>query len=129
RAVAEVGDDILDADLARDRDAVPATLAVVDEGVAHHLERALRRGGVGQLRLLHQQDVRLGPGDPPVDGVGPGLQRVDVPGGDPHADRVGRKRVRTRPVVTAGAAGARDRFGAPPVALGATYRRSVDSRA
>jgi len=90
RAITEVGDDVVDRQTlpGGDRDAVPATFAVMDEVVAGHLELHDRRVRVRELGLLHQQDVGVRTLQPLVDGVGPRLERVDVPGGDPHGTRV-----------------------------------------
>jgi hypothetical protein len=82
--VAEVRDRILEPDPAGDRDAVPASLAVVEELVPRDREREDGRVLVGELRLLHQQDVRVRPLDPAIHGLLAGLERVDVPGRDPH---------------------------------------------
>src|SRR4029079_11109735 len=68
----------------RDSDPVPATFAVVDELVAGHREGHDRCVRVAELGLLHEQQVRLGPGQPLVHGILPGLERVDVPGRDAH---------------------------------------------
>src|SRR2546428_8264304 len=73
-----------DADSARDGHTVPPTLAMVCELVAGLLESLDRRVGVGELRLLHQQDVGLRAVEPPDDLLEPRLQRVDVPGRDTH---------------------------------------------
>ncbi len=54
------------------------------EVVAGHRERHRRGIVVGELRLLHEQDVRLGALEPPLDLLEAGLQRVDVPGRDAH---------------------------------------------
>ena len=89
RPVAEVRDDVRRPDPAGDGDPIPATLAVVDELVAEHPERQLGRVRVCELRLLHQEDVGLRAPQPLLDGIGPGLQRVDVPGRNPHGVRVG----------------------------------------
>ena len=55
KAVADIGDGLA----GTDGHAVPATLAVMGELVADHLEGHHWRRLVGQLRLLHQQHVRL----------------------------------------------------------------------
>ena len=66
----------------------------MDEAVAAHLEGHQRRVVVGQLRLLHQQDVRLGAVEPLEHAVHAGLERVDVPGRDAHQRPIiGRDRV------------------------------------
>ena len=69
---------------AQDGHAVPLAEAVVGALVAQGLEGQGREGVVGQLGLLHAEDVGLDLGDPLLDTVQPGLQRVDVPGGDAH---------------------------------------------
>ena len=66
------------------RHAVPAALAVVRGGVAHRLQRELREGVVGELRLLHAQHVGRDVGEPLLDALLAHLQRVDVPRGEPH---------------------------------------------
>ena len=76
--------DVVDPDPRRDRHAVPPAGPVVDELVAERPEVQRRRLLVGELRLLHAQDVRLvalGPGQHPLEA---GLQRVDVPGREAH---------------------------------------------
>ena len=88
RAVAEVRDDrVVDRQPARDGDAVPAALAVVDELVAGDPERHLGDRVVSELRLLHEQHVGRGALEPPLDGLEPRPERVDVPGRDPHRSR------------------------------------------
>jgi hypothetical protein len=82
--LAEVADQVGDADAAGDGDAVPAPFAVVGELVARAAEDVGGRIRVGQLGLLHQQHVGSGPLEPPRDLVQAGPQRVDVPGRDPH---------------------------------------------
>ena len=85
RPVAEVRDHVLDADAAGDCHAVPAALAVVEQVVAGHAERHVGRGLVGELGLLHQQDVGGALGEPFLDSLHAGLERVDVPGRDAHS--------------------------------------------
>ena len=86
RPVAEVRDHVRDRQpiAGRDGHPVPAALAVVDELVAGHREGHDRRVRVGQLGLLDEQDVRCRAGQPVLDGLLAGLQRVDVPGRDAH---------------------------------------------
>ena len=43
-----------------------------------------RRLAIGQLRLLHQENVGLGTVEPAHDAIHPRLERVDVPGRDAH---------------------------------------------
>ncbi len=83
---AEVGDDVRQCVAAGDRDAVPASFAVMRELVAKPRQLVARRGdvGVGELRLLHQQDVGLRALEPPRHLGQARRQRVHVPGGDPH---------------------------------------------
>ena len=86
RPVAEIRDDVRDRETVprRDRDAVPAALAVVDELIAGHREGHDRRVLVRKLGLLDEEDVRFGAGQPVLDRVLAGFQRVDVPCGDAH---------------------------------------------
>ena len=83
-AVREAGDHVPDADPRQHGDTVPLALAVVGGGVAERLEGQRGEAVVGQLRLLHADDVGLHLRQPRLH---PGLadpQRVDVPGRDPH---------------------------------------------
>ena len=89
---AEVRHHVLDAAAARDGDAVPPTLSVMRQRIAGAVEDVGRRVRIPQLRLLHQQHVRLGALEPPDHPVQAGLQRVDVPGRDPHESRLPRGR-------------------------------------
>jgi hypothetical protein len=75
-----------------DGDARPAAAAVVGRPVPGRLELEPGEGARVDLRLLHQQDVRSGALDPLLDGLRPGLQRVDVPGRDPHDEQGRAKR-------------------------------------
>src|SRR5439155_12877220 len=84
QGLAEVRDDAADRVATRDGDPIPSSFAVVRELVPGPAKRVGRRVGIGELRLLHQQDVRPRTLEPPENLVEPGLQRVDVPGGDPH---------------------------------------------
>ena len=59
--------------------------AVVGGLVAERLEGEGREAVVGQLGLLHAEDVGLHLGEPLLDASQADLQRVDVPGGDAHA--------------------------------------------
>src|SRR5207244_946028 len=70
---------------ARDRDAVPPPLTVMRDLVSARAERVGRHVGVGELRLLHEEDVGTRTLEPPRDLVEARLQRVDVPGRDAHA--------------------------------------------
>jgi hypothetical protein len=56
----------------------------MEQVVTEHGERHDRRVAVGQLGLLDQQDVRSGAFQPALDGFLASLERVDVPGRDPH---------------------------------------------
>ena len=81
---AEVGHHIPDPGAGRDRHAVPLSLAVMLQLVPRLAERRDWRLGVRQLGLLHEQHVRARPLEPPGDLLQAGLERVHVPGGDPH---------------------------------------------
>ena len=87
---AEVRHHVRDARAARDGDAVPPALPVMRQGVAGALEDVGRGVRVPELRLLHQEHVRLGALEPQDDPLQAGLQRVDVPGRDPHGSRLPR---------------------------------------
>ena len=80
----EAGGDVVDADAGQDGDAVPLALPVVHRLVAECREGEVRERVVGELRLLEAQHVGVGVGQPLLDPLLAGLQRVDVPGGDPH---------------------------------------------
>src|SRR5664280_778015 len=82
--VPEVRDDVRQPHPAHARDAVPAPLAVLEQRVAGHREGEQRRGVVGELRLLEQQDVGRGALKPPLHLLQARLEGVDVPGRDPH---------------------------------------------
>ena len=82
--LAEAARDVVDTDARQDGDAVPLALTVVHRVVAEGRERELREALVGELGLLQAQDVGLGVPEPLLDARQAGLQRVDVPGGDPH---------------------------------------------
>jgi len=84
QGLAEVRDHALDPASARDRDAVPAPLAVMSDGVPGIAEDADGRVGVGELRLLHQKHVGFRAVEPPLDFLEASVQRVDVPRRDAH---------------------------------------------
>ena len=86
--LAKVGDYRVDAAAARDGDAVPSAFAMVHQRVAGLTEHRGRHVCIGQLSLLHQEHVGLGPVEPPCDFLKAGLQRVDIPGRDAHAYRL-----------------------------------------
>src|SRR4029450_13286555 len=65
-------------------------LAMMGEGVAGPPEDVRGRFRVGQLRLLHEQDVGPRAREPPRELLEARLQRVDVPGRDPHGPRLPR---------------------------------------
>ena len=65
-----------------DSPAMPFAMAGYD--LLHHGEGRWNGVGIGQLRLLDEEDVRLGPGEPLLDLLLAGLERVDVPRRDPH---------------------------------------------
>ena len=83
-AVGEAGHDVIDADSRQHRDPVPLALAVVGGGVAEGLESQSREAAVGQLRLLHADDVGLHLGQPGLHARLADPQRVDVPRGQPR---------------------------------------------
>ena len=76
--------DVLEADPAEHRHAVPLVEAgdrdLVAEGLQAH-QRQLVLAGLGLLQGQHVDVVAL---EQRLDAVDPGAQRVDVPGGDPH---------------------------------------------
>ena len=82
--VGEAGDDVVEPHPADDRHAVPAPLAVVRALVAEGGEGHRREGGVGQLRLLHADDVGLALGQPLLHPLLAGLERVHVPRHEAH---------------------------------------------
>src|SRR5581483_5673718 len=82
--VGEAGDDVVEADAAEDRHTVPLPLSAVRRLVAEGGERHRREVGVGQLGLLQAQHVGLGVAEPLLDARHALVQRVDVPGRDPH---------------------------------------------
>ena len=86
-AVGEAGHHVVEPDPAQDGDAVPAALAVVHRLVAERREGQRREGGVGQLGLLHADDVGLALGQPLLDPLEAGVEGVDVPGREAHGDR------------------------------------------
>src|SRR5262245_34632336 len=86
--LAEVCDYAVDAGTACDSDAVPTAFAMVYQAIAGLAEHRGWCVCVSQLCLLHQEHVRLGSVEPPCDFLEAGLQRIDVPGCDPHVYRV-----------------------------------------
>ena len=70
----------------QDGDAVPLALAVVHRLVSQRGERQVREGLVGELGLLQAEHVGAGVAEPLLDANLSGLQRVDVPGRDPHPE-------------------------------------------
>jgi hypothetical protein len=75
---------------------------VMRQLVAEARKHRRRRIRIRQLRLLHEQNVRLGALEPPRDLVEAGLERVDVPGGDAHAAHILLTKPRARPVGCSG---------------------------
>ena len=78
----EAGGDVGDADAGQDGDAVPLPLPVVHRLVPERRVGEVRERVVGELRLLEAQDVGAGVGQPLLDPLLAGLERIDVPGGD-----------------------------------------------
>ena len=83
--VVEAGGHVVDPDARQDGHAVPLALAVVHGVVPERGERQVRERLVRELRLLQAEDVGPCVAQPLLDPLLAGLQRVDVPGGDPHA--------------------------------------------
>src|SRR6185437_12939293 len=80
-------DDVLEADPGEDRDAVPGAFAVRRELVAALAQLSAEQvgeGRVGELRLLQADDVGRAFVQPRQQPRLALLDRVDVPGGDPH---------------------------------------------
>ena len=75
---------VLEADPARERDAVPLREPVRGDLVARVLEGLQRELGVLALDLLHGEHIDVRPLQPVRDAADPRPDRVDVPGGDPH---------------------------------------------
>ena len=76
--------DVVETDPAGDGHPVPAAVAVGRRFVAEGREGHGRKGGVGQLGLLHAQDIGSGVLDPFLHPRQTGVERVHVPGGDAH---------------------------------------------
>src|SRR5439155_1515595 len=76
--------DVVEADLGGDPDAVPGSQAVMRDLVAQLAEGEQRNELVGELCLLHAEDVRLLRGSPGQHTIEASLQRIDVPRREPH---------------------------------------------
>ncbi len=86
--LSEICDHAADATPTRDCHAVPSTFSMMHEFVSDLLECCDGRVRVRQLRFLNQQHVRLRPIQSPHGLFQASLQRVDIPGGNPHAYRL-----------------------------------------
>src|SRR5205823_14945531 len=80
----EAGADLVETDPGGDADAVPCSEAVVSDFIAELTEGEQRNELVGQLGLLHAEDVRLLVRSPGQHAIEAGLEGVDVPGREPH---------------------------------------------
>src|SRR5215212_8322414 len=90
RRIRQAGHDILEPDTRQDRHPVPRGLAMSGDLVAapgQLVAEQVRKRIVGELRLLEADDVRLPLVEPRQQARHALLQRVDVPGGDPHGSR------------------------------------------
>ena len=80
----QAGRDLVELELGQDRDAVERLLAVDRDVVAQRLDLQPRKGVIDGLGFLKANDVGrplLEPGGQVLDSL---LDRIDVPGGDPH---------------------------------------------
>lgn len=84
--LSEIGDDAANPDPARDRDTVPSPFAVVRELVSRLTECLNRSVRIGKFCLLHQEDIGLRAVQPPLNLLETRLQRIDIPGCDPHIE-------------------------------------------
>ena len=82
--IGEAGHDIVEPDAAENGDTVPLVVTARCRLVTESGEGHRRKVRVSNLRLLQAQDVGPRVGQPLLHTWEAGLERVHVPGGDPH---------------------------------------------